>query len=100
MARAFHDEIGAKTSYYVAHRLDARLRRMQFFDIDGRLGAEFARERQPRRLRCADADDAAGAHFLRSRHSENADRAGALDHDRVAPFESACARGAVEGADA
>ncbi len=70
------------------------------FDIDGGFRAEFARQLQPRRLRRADADHAARAHLLRGGDRENPDRTGALDHDRVAPGESAGAGGAIEGADA
>ena len=69
-------------------------------DIDGRLRAEFSRERQPRRLRRADTDHPARTHFLCGRDRQNADRTGALNHDRIAPGKSARAGGAVEGANA
>ena len=44
---------------------------------------------EPRLFRRADADHAARAHLLRGRDRQNADRARALDHDRVAPLEAA-----------
>ena len=69
-------------------------------DVDRRLGAEIARQPQPRLLRSADGDHAARAHFLRRRHRQNADRAGALDHHRVIPAEAACLHRPVERADA
>src|SRR5215203_5068231 len=65
-----------------------------------RLGAELARQRQPRLLRGADADHPAGSHLLRRRDRQDADRPGALDDDRVAPSEAAGAGRPVEGADA
>ena len=68
--------------------------------FDRRFGAELARELQPRRLRRADADHPPRAHLLRGGDRQNSDRAGALDHDGVAPGETARPGGAVEGADA
>ena len=57
--------------------------------FDSRLGAEFARELQPRLLRRADDDHPARPHFLGGRHRQNSDRAGALNDDSVAPGETA-----------
>ncbi len=100
MARAIHDQVGAKAADDVAHFFDPLIGRLELLDIHRRLGAELARERKPRRLRRADADHPARAHFLRGRHRQNPDRAGALDDDGVAPCESAGADRAIEGADA
>ena len=100
MARAIHHQIGTEAADDVAHFFDARFRRFDLLNIDGRFRAELARQLQPRRFRRADADHAPCAHFLRGRDRQNSDRAGALDHDRVAPSESAGPRGAVEGTDA
>ena len=58
-------------------------------DVDRGLGAELARELQPRRLGRADADHPAGTHLLGGGDGEDADRARALDHHGVAPAEAA-----------
>ena len=74
--------------------------RLCALDVDRGLGAEVARQPQPRRLRRADGDHPAGAHLLRRGDGEDADRAGALDDDGVVPLEAAGLDRAVEGADA
>ncbi len=57
-------------------------------------------ELQARLLGCPDADHASRTHLLCRGDRKDADRAGALDHDRVAPAEAAGANGAVDRADA
>ncbi len=74
--------------------------RLVLLDVDGRLGAEVARELQARALGCAHGNDPAGAHLLRGGDGEDADRAGALDDDGVVPLEAAGLDRAIEGADA
>src|SRR6185437_15270254 len=100
MTRAIHHEVRAESADDVAHFSDTFLRRLAFLDVDGGLGAEFARELQARLFRRADADHPARAHLLRSRDGQNSDRTGALDHHGVAPGEAAGAHGAIESADA
>src|SRR6185437_6992958 len=100
MSRAIHHQIGAEAADDLAYRLDARLRRRDLFNVYSRFRAELARQLEPRRLRCADANHAPRAHLLRGGDRQNADRARALDHHRVAPGETTGTRRTVEGADA
>src|SRR5438445_243652 len=100
MAGAIHHEIGAESADDLAHTSDALLRRAHLFELYGRLGAEAAREIEPRMFGRADADHAAGAHFLRRDNSQNADRSGSLNDNRVAPVEPTRLLGAIECANA
>ena len=99
MARTIHHEIGAEAPDDIAHRLDARLRRRDLLNIYRCFRAELARQLEPRRLRRPDADHAGRTHFLCGGDCENSDRAGTLDHHRIAPCESAGTAGAIESAD-
>ena len=99
MAGAVHDQVGAVAADELADPGDALGGRPVFLDIHRRLGAKFARQRQARLLGRADADDAARAHLLRRGDGQDADRPGALDDDRVAPFEAAHALRAGKAAD-
>src|SRR5262249_18286196 len=97
---AVDDQVGAEPPDNVADAGNARLRGVVVLDVDRCLGAELAGELQPRTFGSADANHAPSAHLLRGGDGENADRAGALHHDRVTPFESAGANRAIKGADA
>src|SRR4029077_15633484 len=100
MTRAIHHQIGAKTANDVPHALDTFVRKLELFDVHSRLGAEFARELQPRLLGRANGDYPARPHFLGGRHRQNSDRAGALNNDSVAPGETTGPHRAIEGANA
>ena len=99
MARAVHDEIGAEAADDLAHRSDARLGCRALLDVHGGFGAELAAQREAWLLRRADHDHAR-AHLLRGGNREHPDRAGALDHHRIADPEAADALGAGQRADA
>src|SRR5580700_1255360 len=100
MSCAVHHQVRAKAADDVADSFDPCVWRLELVDVHCCLGAEAARQGEPRGLRRADADHATGSHLLRSRDSQNSNRSRALDDDSVPPLKAASTNRSVEGPDA
>src|SRR5258706_11233170 len=78
MTRAVHDEIRTEAADDIPHARDAFRRGRELADVNGRLGAELARQPEPWLLRRADRDHSSCSHFLGRGDGEDADRTGPL----------------------